>query len=427
MYMVMMRGMVRMVGDYEGDDEGNGEDECVNDDDEGNGEDDCDDEDSDDVDYNKEDGDSDEDMEESDQPEIGNVGGSTHTAHRAYRAEDGAQLLEDEEEDDVSSKMARSDVLLSPPANDDENEAHSRHRCVPKVSKFVETDMDDPKLEVGQRFIHAKQFREAVRTFDLLKGKDVQFTKNDGDRVIGICRSRIDGFPWRVYGSLVDGEMTFMIKSFNPTHRCTRKYKYSIVTSRWIANRMIHKFRVQPNYPLKALYEDVKEKWNVDVSQTQLYKARHKARQQIEGKRIEQYKRLWDYCETVRKTNNGSCMHMKVERPTIDIPPRFLRLYMCLAACKDGFRAAGRLVIGLDGFFLKGHYKGKLLTAIGRDSNDNIYPIAIVVVESECRDSWSWFLETLVVDLEPAPNGLRGWTFIFDRQKVCCSCMVTLT
>jgi hypothetical protein len=261
------------------DDEGNGEDECVNDDDEGNadvefvndddegnGDDDCDDEDIDDVDYNEEDGDGDEDMEESDQPEIGNVGGSAHQPEignvggSAHRAGDSAQLLEDEEKDDVSSKMARSNVLLSPPASDDENEAHSRHRCVPKVSEFVEANMDDPKLEVGQRFIHAKQFREAVRTFNLLKGNDVQFTKNDEDRVIGVCRSRGDGCPWRVYGSLVAGEMTFMIKSFNPTHRCTRQYKSSIVTSRWIANRMIHKFRVQPDYPLKALYEDVKEK-----------------------------------------------------------------------------------------------------------------------------------------------------------------------
>jgi hypothetical protein len=120
-------------------------------------------------------------------------------------------------------------------------------------------------------------------------------------------------------------------------------------------------------------------------------------------------------------------MLMKVERPTLYIPPRFLRLYMCLAACKDGFRAACRPIIGLDGCFLKGHYKGQLLTGVGRDPNDNIYPIATAVVESECRDSWSWFLENLVADLGPAPNGLRGWTFISDRQKVCCLCMVTLT
>jgi hypothetical protein len=55
------------------------------------------------------------------------------------------------------------------------------------------------------------------------------------------------------------------------------------------------------------------------------------------------------------------------------------------------------------------------LAAIERDLNDNIYPIAMVVVEAETKDSWSWFLETLVVDL--GPNGPIGWTS--DRQKVC--------
>jgi len=57
------------------------------------------------------------------------------------------------------------------------------------------------------------------------------------------------------------------------------------------------------------------------------------------------------------------------------------------------------------------------LAATGRDPNDNIYPIAMAVVEAETKDSWSWFLETLVADL--GPNGSIGWTFISDRQKVC--------
>jgi hypothetical protein len=403
---------------------------------EGDGEDGMDMEDGDDVDGvqridddgvggdgEEEEDDDDEDENENSEFETINAGGSTHKALACI-----GQLLDDEEEDDVSSNMARSDVLVSPPASDEKNEVDSRpkSRCVPKVSEFDEGDMGDPKLAVGQTFTGAKQFRQAVRTYTLFRGKDIEFIKNDGNRVIGVCRSRSDGCPWRVYGALVTGEMTFMLKSMNPTHRCTRKYKSSIVTSRWIADRMVHKFRVQPNYPLKALYEDVRRKWNVDVSQSQLYRARKKARQQIEGKRKEQYRRLWDYCATVRKTNRGSCMLMKVERPTLDIPPRFLRLYMSLAACKDGFRAACRPVIGVDGCFLKGHYKGQLLAAVGRDPNDNIYPIAIAVVETECKDSWSWFLETLVGDLGPAPHGLRGWTFISDRQKVCL-CIVTHT
>jgi hypothetical protein len=108
-----------------------------------------------------------------------------------------------------------------------------------------------------------------VRTYNLLKGKDVKFTKNDGDKVIAICRNNNEGCPWKVYGSLVRGELTLMIKPLNPTHKCTRKYKSSIVTSRWIADMMIRKFRAQPNYPLKALHEDIKNKWNVDVTNRQ--------------------------------------------------------------------------------------------------------------------------------------------------------------
>jgi hypothetical protein len=113
-------------------------------------------------------------------------------------------------------------------------------------------------------------------------------------------------------------------------------------------------------------------------------------------------------------------MLMKVERPSLEVPPTFQRLYMSLAACKEGFRRACRHVIGVDSCFLKGHYKGKLLAAIGRDPNDNIYPIAIAIVEAKTTDNtdnWSLFLKTLVADL--GPNGSIRWTFISDRQKLC--------
>ena len=95
--------------------------------------------------------------------------------------------------------------------------------------------LGDPKLVVGMTFTSVKQFKQAMRTFNLFRVKDVEFTKNERNRVIGVCRIQSDGCPWRVYGALVPGEMTFMFKSLNPTHQCTRKYKSSIITSRWIA------------------------------------------------------------------------------------------------------------------------------------------------------------------------------------------------
>ena len=40
-----------------------------------------------------------------------------------------------------------------------------------------------------------------------------------------------------------------------------------------------------------------------------------------------------------------------------------------------------------------------MLTAIGIDPNDCIYPIAFGVVEVESLATWEWFLETLKQDL----------------------------
>ncbi|KAL7264160.1 hypothetical protein ACSBR1_002168 [Camellia fascicularis] len=73
-------------------------------------------------------------------------------------------------------------------------------------------------------------------------------------------------------------------------------------------------------------------------------------------------------------------------------------------------------IVGLDGgCFLKGIYGGQLLAAIGLDGNDNMFPIAIAVVEAECKDSWIWFLTQLIEDIGDGTD--ISWTFILDRQK----------
>ncbi|XP_058199790.1 uncharacterized protein LOC131314888 [Rhododendron vialii] len=55
------------------------------------------------------------------------------------------------------------------------------------------------------------------------------------------------------------------------------------------------------------------------------------------------------------------------------------------------------------------------MLAVGRDSNNQIYLIAMAVVKSELKDSWTWFLE-LLTDVIGKPKD-KGWIFIFDRQK----------
>ncbi|XP_062173746.1 uncharacterized protein LOC133879231 [Alnus glutinosa] len=168
--------------------------------------------------------------------------------------------------------------------------------------------------------------------------------------------------------------------------------------------------------PLGAIQNEVKERWRVDVNSSMMYRARTKANRQIFGKHELQYVKLWDYCETLRSTNPGSCVVLKVDRPVPEVNPKFLRMYCSLATMKKGFLEGCRPVIGVDGCFLKGPFKGQLLAVVGRDGNDNMNPIAYVVVEAETKDNWIWFLETLVSNLGHHERHSRP-TFISDRQK----------
>jgi hypothetical protein len=64
----------------------------------------------------------------------------------------------------------------------------------------------------------------------------------------------------------------------------------------------------------------------VDVKKKRLYRARVLVKEKIRGKVNLQYYKLWDYCETIRRTNIGSCVMMKLERPIPDLPAKFQRL-----------------------------------------------------------------------------------------------------
>ncbi|CAH9117438.1 unnamed protein product [Cuscuta europaea] len=59
--------------------------------------------------------------------------------------------------------------------------------------------------------------------------------------------------------------------------------------------------------------------------------------------------------------------------------------------------------------------KGEILSAVGRDANNEMYPIPWAVVEIENTDSWRCFLDLLKVDIQI--NNSFHWTLITDQQK----------
>ena len=94
----------------------------------------------------------------------------------------------------------------------------------------------------------------------------------------------------------------------------------------------------------------------------------------------------------------------------------FKRFYVCFKAMKEGWSAGCRKVIGLDGCFLRGTCRGELLTAMGRDANNQMFPIAWAVINVENNDNWEWFLACLCEDLRLFQGAYM--TIISDGHKV---------
>ncbi|KAK8694386.1 hypothetical protein V6N13_071940 [Hibiscus sabdariffa] len=144
-------------------------------------------------------------------------------------------------------------------------------------------------------------------------------------------------------------------------------------------------------------------------------RAKKWAEEKIKGNIIHEFNRLFDYVLALRTADPDGSFDLVVERPTaIDIP-KFRRLYVCFGALKEGFKRYCRHVIGVDGCFLKGSLKGEILSAVGRDSNNQIFPIAWEFVEVENRETWAWFLNHLQNDLNLG-NG-DNLTLLSDMQK----------
>ncbi|XP_027183722.1 uncharacterized protein LOC113782007 [Coffea eugenioides] len=148
--------------------------------------------------------------------------------------------------------------------------------------------------------------------------------------------------------------------------------------------------------PVREFRQTVYENYEVEISKWVARKTRAKTIQLIKGSAEVQYKKIWEYCNEIKKTREGSIMEVMFtpfRLPTSN--PRFMRLYCCLRPLKQGFKDGCRPIIGLDGCHLKGTYPGQLLTALGVDPNNGYWPIAWAVVEKEATEQWKWFLKLL--------------------------------
>ncbi|GMJ05160.1 hypothetical protein HRI_004185200 [Hibiscus trionum] len=289
----------------------------------------------------------------------------------------------------------------------DESDSDSSHRKL-RYPEFNSTaDIVNPIFKVGLLFTSKQILKEAIKRYCINNRYSVKLKRNDNRRIQAACKS---GCPWVLWASPVDFNApydTWKIKSLSGEHKCLKEYKNSNMTARFMANQYLDKFHIDLNYSSKSLKQDVFKDYSIYVHLSKCSRAKNLALEKLHGNIKEQYTKLYDYLGELRTSNPGTTTVLQLDETV------FQRLYICMQAMKDGFKAGCRPIICLDGCHLKGHYGGHLLAVVGMDADDSLYPIAFAIVEAETESSWCWFLEILKNDLEL--NNSHRLTFMTDK------------
>ena len=287
-------------------------------------------------------------------------------------------------DDDLADEVEYSDELDTPPGSEDEGPPKVRY---PRF-KVPEND-EDVKFEVGLQFNSKKQILEVVKTFAVISKKNLKIKKNDKRRVILISKQKGCPFYLRVRKSM---QATYwQVVTFKDEHCCFGTATNSQDTPKWASKMLMSLLMHSPDMRLKAIVAYALEKWGFRMSMDQAYRAKVKAMEKIEGATKDQYKHLRSYvAELIEKNKNST---VKIKCDLTPHGPVFERMYVCLEACKNAFVTTCRPLIGLDGCFLKGEFGGQLLSEVGKDGNNQMFPFAYVVVESENYSSWKWFVD----------------------------------
>ncbi|XP_074342506.1 uncharacterized protein LOC141680086 [Apium graveolens] len=128
---------------------------------------------------------------------------------------------------------------------------------------------------------------------------------------------------------------------------------------------------------------------------------RKRALSGIAEEMVKYYVGLRRFGGEILRSNKENTVKISTTRMNEQDSPCFQRFYVYYAELRKGWKEGCRPIIGLDGSFLKTVCGGQLLSAVGRDGNNSIFPVAMVVVETESYDRWTGY----------------GYTFTSDQQK----------
>ncbi|KAH9743318.1 SWIM-type domain-containing protein [Citrus sinensis] len=162
-------------------------------------------------------------------------------------------------------------------------------------------------------------------------------------------------------------EVPWVVKRIDNVHTCHNEVLVDgrhqlrsqvvghIIAEKYIQEKMIY----TPNH----IRADMQQEYGVQLTYQQTYRAREVGLEIVRGNPAESYNLLPKYSHVLTTANEGTVTHLEQD--------------------------------GDDGTHLKGLYRGSMFVATCLDGNNQFYPLAIGIMDSENNDALEWFMMKL--------------------------------
>ncbi|XP_020258540.1 uncharacterized protein LOC109834940 [Asparagus officinalis] len=208
----------------------------------------------------------------------------------------------------------------------------------------------------GQRFESAKELRLALLYYSMAKKFEYEFVKNEPKCIRVFCRFKVaKNCSWMLFASPPKNDNRLEIKMFVDIHNCGQHANnagQSRASRHFIATQLQPTLKVRPDIRPIDVQKEFLSSYGIRVEYSKIWWGKERAQERLYGDAYESYDQLRWYVDEVKKTNPGSYIHVEQDEG------RFTRIFICYAACINGFLQGCRPLIFLDGTFLKDRFKG---------------------------------------------------------------------
>lgn len=141
-----------------------------------------------------------------------------------------------------------------------------------------------------------------------------------------------------------------------------------MASNKWVCDRVVDLLWDDPQIGPKELQDELKKKYYVDIPYDRVFRGKIKALDIIYGKWQDCYDLIPTYQAELLRSMLGSVAELETEEHNGHVC--FMRFFVALKPCIDGFLQGCRPYIAMDATHFTGRSRGQLASAVGVDGHN---------------------------------------------------------